>query len=99
MKMAVAYIFGNDEAPGIIGMVRFYVLNDGYTRLDVDIKGLALKKYSFNIKTAILIFCPTLLPARAGRGCRFIQKILVLMTFWLKKHILKETTRLLQAEQ
>ncbi|NLN03482.1 MAG: hypothetical protein GX166_01455 [Clostridiaceae bacterium] len=74
MKMAEAYIFGSDEAPGIIGMVRFYVLNDGYTRLDVDIKGLALKKYSFNIKNGDSYILPDLVTSEGRARMSFYTK-------------------------
>lgn len=72
--MAVAYIFGNSEAPGIIGMVRFYVLDDGFTRLDADIKGLSLDRYGFNIKNGEAYLLPDLLPSEGRARMSFYTK-------------------------
>lgn len=72
--MAVAYIFGNSEAPGIIGMVRFYVLDDGFTRLDVDIKGLTLDKYGFQIKNGDAYLLPDLIPSDGRAKMSFYTK-------------------------
>ncbi len=49
MAQAVAYLFGAGNVPSITGMVRFSDMQDGYTKVDIDVKGLTGQVHGFHI--------------------------------------------------
>ena len=49
MKQAVSYIFGSARAPKVKGIVRIQKTLDGFTKIDIDIKGLEHDEYELKI--------------------------------------------------
>lgn len=78
MAQAVAYLFGAGQEKQITGMVRFADVADGYTKLEIDVKGLPDASQEWMLvekgKTQPVGLLPPLIPSEKRARMSFYTK-------------------------